>query len=301
MRLLRPSWCVGAAVGLVLDRCWGEPPSRVHPLVFFGRALNGVEARWYRDRRSAGVAHALVGAALGASAGWLVRSTAAATYVAVGGRALGDAARDVGDALNDGELARARALLPALVGRDSRSLAHGEIARAVVESVGENTVDAIVAPVLWAALLGPVGALGYRALNTMDAMVGHHTARYERYGWASARLDDVANWVPARVTAALVALVRPGRVRTLARSVVRQAPLHPSPNSGVAEAAFAAALDLCLGGRNDYGERVEVRPVLGYGVPAQARDVARSVRLSRDVSYALTLTLVVVALARVKR
>ena len=158
-----------------------------------------------------------------------------------------------------------------------------EIARAVVESVAENTVDAIVAPALWAAVLGGAGALGYRAVNTLDSMVGHRSDRYRRYGWASARLDDVADWVPARATAALVAAVRPGRPPTVWRAVRHDAPAHPSPNAGVAEAAFAAALGLRLGGANRYGDRVEHRAPLGHGRPPHRHDIHHAVRLSRDV------------------
>ena len=271
------------AAGVLADRLFGEPPGPVHPVVAFGRLMRRVERLLYRDSRAAGVAHAVVGCGAGVAAGGLVGSTAVATWVAVAGRALGAAAGAVGDALEAGDLSRARALLPALVGRDPSALDEKEIARAVVESVAENTVDAVVAPALWAAALGAPGALGYRAVNTLDAMVGHHSARYERYGWASARLDDLAGWVPARVTAALVAGVRPASAGAVWAAVRTQAPAHPSPNAGVAEAAFAAALGLRLGGENRYGDRVELRPPLGTGRPAEAGDIARAVALSRDV------------------
>ena len=275
------------AAGLVADRVLGEPPAPVHPVVAFGRVMRRVERSLYRDRRAAGVAHCVVGAGLGVAAGGLLGTTAVATWVAVAGRALGEAATAVGVALVDGDLDRARVLLPALVGRDPSALDEKEIARAVVESVAENTVDAVVAPALWAAVAGAPGALGYRAVNTLDAMVGHHSDRYENYGWASARLDDVAGWVPARATAALVAGVRPSAARSVWHAVRTQAPAHPSPNAGVAEAAFAAALGLRLGGENRYGDRVELRPPLGTGRPAEAGDIARAVALSGDVSRAL--------------
>ncbi|HXW77909.1 MAG TPA: CobD/CbiB family cobalamin biosynthesis protein, partial [Acidimicrobiales bacterium] len=194
-------------------------------------------------------------------------------------------------ALAEGDEKRARELLPALVGRDPTGLDVAEIARAVVESVAENTVDAVVAPALWAAVAGAPGAFGYRAVNTMDAMVGHRSPRYLNYGWASARLDDLANWVPARCTAALVALVRPGSAREIRRAVAMQAPAHPSPNAGVAEAAFAVALGIRLGGANRYGEQTEVRPQLGWGRGAQPDDIAQAVRLSRDVGTALAAVL----------
>jgi adenosylcobinamide-phosphate synthase len=272
---------------LAADRVFGEPPASVHPVVAFGRIMRRVERSLYRDSRAAGVVHALAGAGLGVAAGGLVGSTAIATWVAVAGRALGTAASRVGAALEAGDLDRARDLLPALVGRDPSALDEKEIARAVVESVAENTVDAVVAPALWALVAGAPGALGYRAVNTLDAMVGHHSARYENYGWASARLDDVAGWVPARATALLVAGVRPAAARSVWAAVRTQAPAHPSPNAGVAEAAFAAALGLCLGGENRYGDRVELRPPLGTGRPAEPADIARAVTLSRDVTLAL--------------
>ncbi|MGI8810195.1 MAG: adenosylcobinamide-phosphate synthase CbiB [Acidimicrobiales bacterium] len=284
-----------AGVGIVADRLLGEPPSPVHPVVAFGRTMRAVEGAGYRDARSAGVAHAVIGAGLGLAAGGLVGSAALATWVAVAGRALGEAAAEVGSALDAGDLPRARALLPALVGRDPSGLDEKEIARAVVESVAENTVDAVVAPALWAGVLGAPGALGYRAVNTLDAMVGHRSTRYRNYGWASARLDDWAGWVPARVTAGLVAVVRPGSAPAVWTAVRTQAPAHPSPNAGVAEAAFAAALGLSLGGENHYGHRVELRPPLGTGRPAEPADIARAGALSRDVSLALCAFLAVIS------
>ena len=128
-------------------------------------------------------------------------------------------------------------------------------------------------------------------VNTLDAMVGHRSTRYRSYGWASSRLDDAAGYLPARLTAALVAAVRPGRAAAIWRAVNRQAPGHPSPNAGVAEAAFAAALGLRLGGCNRYGDRVEQRPWLGQGRPAARSDIRQAVRLSSDVSWLLAAVL----------
>jgi adenosylcobinamide-phosphate synthase len=281
----------GAAVGLLLDRVVPEPPVRWHPVAWLGTALGRVESRLYRDDRWAGAVHAAVGVALGAGVGALV-PTSAATVVAVSGRMLGRVAADVGEALAAGDLDGARAGLPALVGRDPSALGEDEVVRAVVESVAENTVDAVVAPALWGAALGGAGALGYRAVNTLDSMVGHRSPRYARFGTASARLDDAMGWIPARVTAALVALVRPGRAGAVARAVRRDAPAHPSPNAGVAEAAFAAALGVRLGGTNRYGDRMEVRPAVGDGAPPTCPDIDRAVALSRDVGLALAALLV---------
>jgi adenosylcobinamide-phosphate synthase len=281
-----------ASVGVLADLVFGEPALNPHPVAAFGSFMGRVERTIYRPRRSAGVLHAVAGLTVGVAAGTVVRSTAVATYISVAQRALSDAGRAVADALYDNDLPRARELLPALVGRDPSDLDAGEMARAVVESLAENTVDAVVAPVVWGTLLGAPGALGYRAVNTMDATVGYRNDRYERYGWASARLDDVANFVPARVTALLVAMVRPRAAAAIWRTVRQDAPLHPSPNSGVAEAAFAAALKLRLGGINTYGSRPERRPQLGRGRAPQVDDIAAAADLCRDVTYALLTMLI---------
>lgn len=279
-----------AAVGVLADRLVGEPPLSVHPVAAFGVVMRALETRLWADDRRLGTIHVVTGVGMGVGAGRLVGPTAA-TWLAVAGRSLGRAASAVGAALDAGDLDRARSLLPALVGRDPAGLDEKEVARAVVESVAENTVDAVVAPALWAAVGGGPGALGYRAVNTLDAMVGHRSARYSRYGWASARLDDLAGWAPARVTAALVAGVRPRSAAAVWEAVRTQARAHPSPNAGVAEAAFAAALGLRLGGQNSYGERVELRPPLGTGRPADPSDIGRAVRLSEHVALALVLAL----------
>jgi adenosylcobinamide-phosphate synthase len=155
----------------------------------------------------------------------------------------------------------ARRLLPSLVRRDPAAIDAAAIARAPVESDAENTTDAIVAPAPWTAAAGPVGAFVYRAGDTLDSMVGYRDERYRRFGLASARLDDAPAWVPARTTATLVALARPGRAPAVARAVRREARRHPSPNAGVSEAAFAGGLGLRLGGANRYGGVVEDRPI----------------------------------------
>ena len=295
------AWPAAAALGLLLDRALGEPPAPLHPVGWFGRAMTLAERADYRDSRAAGALHAGLGVLLGAGAGACLRSAALTTWLAAAGRCLGESALTVAGALDRGDLEAARAALPALVGRDPTGLDENEIARAVVESVAENTVDALVAPAFWAAVCGAPGALGYRAVNTLDAMVGHRSTRYLAYGWASARLDDVANYVPARLTAALVAGVRPGRAAAVWRAVRSQAPAHPSPNAGVAEAAFAAALGVRLGGRNRYGDRVEYRPWLGQGRPAARADIRPAVRLSDDVSWLLTVILATAGLAGLPR
>jgi adenosylcobinamide-phosphate synthase len=284
---VRRSRLPAVAAGMAADRLLGEPPSPVHPVALFGRLMGAVEGRLYSDRRAAGTIHAVAGLVVGIVSGVVLPSTLVATYLAVAGRALGRAAGEVGAALDGNDLDRARLLLPSLVGRDPSGLDAGELVRSVVESVAENTVDAVIGPALWAAVAAAPGALGYRAVNTLDAMVGHRSARYQRYGWASARIDDGAGWVPARVTALLVMLVRPGAAGEVFRAVREDAPAHPSPNAGVAEAAFAAALGVRLGGTNRYGDRIEERPFLGRGRAPALGDIARAVRLADDVSAAL--------------
>ena len=280
---------IAVAFGLVADEFLPEPPNRFHPVAWFGTAMLGYERRFYRDTRAAGVAHAFTGTALGLSAGFALRRALgrpAATFVAVsvaaGGQMLRDVAGRIGAAA---DLDEARRLLPSLVGRDPSHLDASEIARAAIESVAENTVDAAIGSAFWGVVGGAPAVLAHRAINTMDAMVGHHNDRYENYGWASARLDDLAGWFPARLTALLVVLVSPSRGRQIAHAVRNDAPQHPSPNSGVSEAAFAASLDLKLGGSNRYGDTVEHRIILHpTGQSPSLADIARTNQLSRGIT-----------------
>ena len=224
--------CWGAAAGLALDAVVPEPADDHHPVAWFGRAMTGVEDRIWGPGRIRGTVYTAAGVATGIGAGRMIRSTAVATTIATARANLAATARSIGGPLDAGDLDLARERLPALVGRDPSRLDRSEIARAVIESVAENTVDAVVAPALWAAATGTPGALAYRAVNTMDSMVGHRSVRHERFGWASARLDDTANWVPARATVALAMAARPERAATIARAVrTRCTPptRHPMP------------------------------------------------------------------------
>ncbi len=167
-----------------------------------------------------------------------------------------------------------RQLLPSLCGRDPAALDADGLVRAALESLAENTSDAQVAPLLWTAVGGAPGALVYRAINTLDAMVGYRSPKYARFGWAAARLDDVANVVPARLTAALVVVCAPlvgGSPTGAVRAWRRDAARHPSPNAGVVEAAFAGALGVRLGGPTRYPHGLEIRPALGDGHAAAGR------------------------------
>jgi adenosylcobinamide-phosphate synthase len=299
---------VGLAVGYLADRVVGDP-DRGHPVAGFGAAASWLEARCYADRRAAGVVYtgALVGAAiaLGAAFERLVSNrslstgitTAAATWAVLGGRSLSREAATVADQLAAGSLLAARDQVRHLVGRDTADLSTEEVARATVESVAENASDAIVAPLLWGAVAGLPGLLGYRAANTLDAMIGHRSPRYLRFGWAAARLDDLANWVPARLAALATAAWAPlvGGTAGKAIDAVRcDAGRHPSPNAGVVEAAFAGALDVQLGGRNAYHGTVEDRGILGNGRRVTVADIERADRLAAAVSLSALVVAVLV-------
>jgi adenosylcobinamide-phosphate synthase len=290
----------GLLAGVAIDLVAGDP-RRGHPVALFGAAAGRLEARLWRDDRAAGTRYAALLVAAPAALGllsrrlpapWLAAATALSTWTVLGSRSLTAEADAVAAHLRRGDLPAAREQLTHLVGRQTGILDEAEIARAVIESLAENTSDAVVAPLLWGALAGVSGLLGYRAVNTLDAMVGRHSPRYENFGWASARADDIANFLPARLTAALTAAVArtaggSGRGRAALATALADGHRHPSPNAGVAEAAFAGALGLRLGGRNDYGSHVESRPVLGGGGRApQPDDIARAARLSRAVTLA---------------
>lgn len=277
----------GLALGYAADRLLGDP-ARLHPVAGFGQVARASERVLYADSRWWGSAHLTVllagTLALGARATRLPAATALATWVVVGGRSLEREATAVHDLLAAGDLPGARQRLTHLVGRDTRSLSEQEVARAVVESVAENTADAVVAPLVWGAVLGVPGLLGYRAVNTLDAMIGHRSPRYARFGWASARLDDLLNLPASRLCGLLVLAASPATARDAWRAWRRDASAHPSPNAGVVEAAFAGALGLRLGGTNTYpGAGVEHRAVLGDGRPAEPGDIARATALARRV------------------
>jgi adenosylcobinamide-phosphate synthase len=301
----------GLIGGVIADAIAGDP-ARGHPVALFGQLMTAIEQRVYADRAAPGVAYTAGGLILGAGpllfADRLTRTspagraavTAATGWAAIASRSLSGAARQIATAVGAGDLAQARDALPCLCGRDPESLDDAGITRAVVESVAENTSDAIVAPLIWGALAGPAGLSGYRAVNTLDAMVGHHSPRYERFGRASARLDDVANWIPARVTALLAAACSPvvrGRPAPTWQTARDYGPCHPSPNAGWCEAAFAGALGIRLGGALSYSGRTEHRPELGTGRSPRADDIGRAIRLSRAVTAGATALAAAVAVA----
>ncbi|MFF0340907.1 cobalamin biosynthesis protein [Kribbella sp. NPDC004875] len=298
----------GVLLGFAADRLLGDP-RRFHPVAGFGRTAARLEQHLYADSRPAGAAYTvlLVGAttAAGMAAERATRdhpvlhtiATAAATWTVLGARSLHREAETMAGLLEEKDIPAARDRLGHLCARDATDLEAGELARATVESVAENTSDACVAPLLWGGVFGIPGLLGYRAANTLDAMVGYRSPKYQNFGWAAARLDDVLNLLPARVCALLTGLVA-GRPRDAISMWQRDAGRHPSPNAGPVEAAFAGALGLTLGGTNDYGSYREDRGTLGDGPAPTVTDVRRTAALATRVGIAAAGLAAIVAVLR---
>lgn len=289
---MRPA---ATAAALLADSVLGEPPEVLHPTVWMGRSISAFESLALKlqspaARRAAGLllAAGLPAVVYGISLLVLrfsprrlrtpLEVTLLSTTISL--RGLADAAGAVERELHDGDLPSARARLGHFVGRDTRDLPEAEVARAAIESVAENLSDGVTAPAFYGALFGAPGALAYKAINTLDSMIGYRWPPYTELGYASARLDDLANFIPARLTAGAVALASGHPAATLAIAR-RFASLTASPNAGWPESAFAGALDLRLGGTNIYGGRTHEGPVLGTGRPPGARDIGRAVALMR--------------------
>ncbi|MDX1881840.1 cobalamin biosynthesis protein [Mycolicibacterium sp. 120270] len=290
----------GIAAGYLADLALGDP-RRGHPVAGFGAVAARLERHTYADDRLAGVFHTAV--LLGALAAtgavseyaarrrgpvWGAAITAATTFVALGGTSLTRTGARMAELLSADDVDGARRLLPSLCGRDPAALDADGLIRASVESVAENTSDAQVAPLLWAAVGGVPAILVYRGANTLDAMIGHRSPRYRRFGWAAARLDDALNVAAARLTGLVVAVCAPLVGGSPADAVLawrRDAGRHPSPNAGVVEASFAGALGVRLGGPTQYAHQLEIRPTLGDGPAPDLADLRRAVRLSRAVQF----------------
>lgn len=285
---------------LLLDAWLGEP-RRAHPLVGFGRLTRAVEHALHapsRVRGALGVALLVVPPV--ALAGWCreqatwarIACDVGLLYFALGHRSLHDHARPVASALARGDHTGAQALASRMVSRDSSAI---EPACATTESVLENGNDGVFGALFWFLLAGGPGALLYRLINTLDAMWGYRNARYLHFGWAAARLDDVLNWIPARLTALTYTLL--GHTRDALRCWRTQAPRWDSPNAGPVMAAGAGALRLRLGGPARYQGHWHERPALGCGVPPSARSIEDALRLVRRGVYAWAALAIVIALS----
>lgn len=298
------------ALGLDGALGWPNPVFRTigHPVSWLGRLIGALD-RWINldgadegARRIAGVVAAAVVIGAAAEIAWVltwlvpggwpgVVLTGVLAWPLVAVRSLRGHVRAVALPLADGDLAGARRAVSMIVGRDPEQLDREGIARAALESLAENTSDAVVAPVFWGVLFGLPGIAAYKAINTLDSMIGHRTPRHNAFGWASARIDDVANLIPARLTGLLFAMVST-RPRAALGVMWRDAGRHRSPNAGWPEAALAGALEIRLSGPRVYHDHVADEPWLNEGAAdPQAADIARALRLFRFVVLALALLL----------
>lgn len=273
-------------IGWLLDRFFGDPVNLPHPIVWFGKAIAALEKRFNcgtgRRVKGALVAIGLVALVFGAS--WLLIHYAfrfsyglglalsiIGVFFCLAGKTLSDEVRMVFEAVDE-SLEKGRTQVGRIVGRDTSELSAQEIRTAALETLAENLSDGVVAPLFWCALLGVPGMLAYKMVNTLDSMIGYRNERYREFGCFAARLDDVANWIPARITALLMALVAPKRdsqgrktrsFGELLRFIRRYGSQHLSPNSGYPEAALAGILDCRFGGPHNYfGEEV-YKPYIG--------------------------------------
>ncbi|UXY51236.1 adenosylcobinamide-phosphate synthase CbiB [Pseudomonas tohonis] len=275
---------------VVLDAVFGEP-RRWHPLVAFGDWAKRLEQRFNpggRGWRSHGVSAWVIAVLpLTLAAWWLAELPwvgtlvgVVALYAAIGLRSLNEHAEPVAVALQGGDLDEARRRVGHMVSRETRELDESAVARAATESVLENGSDAVFAALFWFAVAGAPGVVLYRLSNTLDAMWGYRNERFERFGWAAARIDDVLNFIPARLVALTYALL--GKTALALHCWRKQAPLWDSPNAGPVMAAGAGALGVQLGGPAVYHGELHERPCLGQGEPARAEDIGRGMDLVRQ-------------------
>ena len=273
-------YIIPAAV--ILDWILGDPRWFFHPVVAIGKLIAWLEPHLRRLVRSELSSGALllvltVGSTVAAALLLLRGAYAVSPYMGIlvatilswnclAARSLHRESELVADALSRGDLDAARKFLSFIVGRDTEKLGEAEIWRGAVETVAENSSDGVIAPLLFLMLGGPVLGLAYKAVNTLDSMVGYKNERYLQFGWASARFDDLVNWLPARLTGALMVLASPVaglNQKDAWRIMLRDGNNHSSPNSGIPEAAAAGALGVQLGGANRYFGKVVEKPTIG--------------------------------------
>ena len=306
------------AVAMAVDALLGWPSwlfARIgHPVTWLGRLIGAIDAAWNRDsdppafRRAAGVAGALLVIAISVAIGWVLQSllpwgwieiilVGVLAWPLVALRSLHDHVAAVAKPLQAGDIAAARAAVSRIVGRDPATLDEAGIARAAIESLAENASDGIVAPVFWGALFGLPGILGYKAINTLDSMIGHRSERHEAFGWAAARIDDVANFIPARLTGFLFVLLASRRSEALS-CMTRDARRHRSPNAGWPEAAMAGALGVRLSGPRIYHGSITNEPWLNEGArDPLAADISRGLTIYRRAMLLLAGILAILAFA----
>jgi adenosylcobinamide-phosphate synthase len=304
------------AAAYAMDAVLGDPRTWPHPVRLLGRSIKGSErlirrvASSERSLRAGGVLLAVALTALTWAATWgLIKGatqlspwlgTLTALYLAyttLAARDLQDHALAVSAALERQDLPGARDALSLIVGRDTEKLEEPEVIRAAVETVAENASDGVIAPLLYLAVGGAPLAMAYKTVNTLDSMIGYRDSRYYALGWASARLDDVMNFIPARLTGLLLvvaAFVWRCKGKAAWRIMRRDGRRHPSPNSGVPEAAMAGALGVQLGGMNYYHGVLRARPLLGDALCTRER---RHIRIAVKLAWTASLLLLVMILA----
>ncbi|MGT2513982.1 adenosylcobinamide-phosphate synthase CbiB [Sphingomonas panni] len=276
---------------LIVEACIGYPRRWWHPVMGVGALIASVERRWNRRRRLEGVILVLLLVALSIVLGLAVERmgtivTVLAATTGLAQRSLHDHVAAVARPLAAGDLSAARAAVAMIVGRDTDTLDEAGVATAAIESLAESFCDGVVAPALGLLLFGLPGLFAVKAINTADSMVGHRTPELRAFGWASARADDVVNFVPARIAGVLIALAGRGGWREMRR----YAPAHASPNGGWPEAAMAGALGRRLGGAVTYDGEPAQRAVLGDGPRPDARDLERALAIYRTACLLLWIT-----------
>lgn len=309
-------------VAMAVDALLGWPSELFaligHPVTWLGRLIAGIDTGWNRVshppalRRAAGIAGTLLVIALAVALGWLLQSllqflfpwiwiqialVGVLAWPLVALRSLHDHVAAVANPLLGGDIATAREAVSRIVGRDPAALDEAGVARAAIESLAENASDGIVAPVLWGALFGLPGILGYKAINTLDSMIGHRSERHEAFGWAAARIDDVANFIPARLTGFLFVLLAQRRSEALS-CMMRDARRHRSPNAGWPEAAMAGALRVRLSGPRIYHGSATDEPWLNEGArDPLAADIVEGLTIYRRAMLLLAGVLAILAFA----
>jgi adenosylcobinamide-phosphate synthase len=307
-------------LALVLDTLIGDPRTGWHPVVLIGNLIAALEKRLLRPaaapaaKRLAGFVLVIAVLAVSFAASWLIVAALASLHplAALGGgalllafaispRSLAEAGREIQALLETGDLDEARRKVGWIVGRDTAGLDAAEITRATVETVAENITDGIIAPLFYAALGGAPLAILYRAVNTLDSMVGYKNDKYRDFGLVAAKTDDAFNYLPARITGLLVviaAFLAGCDARGAARAIWRDAARHPSPNSGIPEAGVAGALGVQLGGLNYYGGVPSLRATMGEPrrqlVPG---DIAATIRIMYTATalFAALITVLIVS------
>lgn len=306
-------WSTGFAI--LLDRFIGDPRTLPHPVTLIGKWIAFAERRLNRDydsrvaKRFSGFLLTLSTVALASLIPWgvlffiqkhafwlatVVNVVLISTTIAWKG--LADAGWNVYRKIQTEGIAAARSEVARIVGRDTAHLSEQEVVRATVETLAENIVDAIISPVVFACVGGAPLAFLYRAANTLDSMVGYKNERYKDFGWCSARLDDVLNYIPARLTIALLwfaLCVTKHSPRRAYRTMRQDARKHPSPNSGIPESMIAGALGVQLGGLNFYGGVASFRATMGEAIrPLESTDIVRTVQIIHVTSWFLLLLVV---------